>query len=249
MHELPSSLGSESCENAVASLRQARTDLQLEVQRDMRNTMDELTRNNQRFFAQLQHHYQSKLTCSLTAVERNLGQLLETRKDIDTTRQRIQAFSASSAKISSSSESPAAAAVAGQRQHRVTPHAVREGPEGESVFLVEAAVARSGSVTTTVHNDVRGVMPAKPVNDTAGSGSSDDNMGGAIRILEYDASGNADLGLGFGGITTTESAKRGNATRKRGKQGSDDQQQGSKSQKSKTGTATPSSDSESMEIK
>ncbi len=251
MEEQSSSGNSDSCENIVASLRRERDQLQLDVQNDLRTTMEEIARNNNRLSARLHHLFESKTTISLTAVDRNLGHLLETKKDVESTRRRIQRFSACSAQISSS-DSPAAAPSAGPRQHRITPLTVHEGSEGESGFLVDAAVVRSGSATTTVHDplDNRGVMPVKPVSAITDGSPSDESIGGAACKLEYDAAGNADFGFGFSGIMAVEGAKRGNATRKRAKQGGDQQQaHGGKAQKQKTGAASPGSGSESVDTK
>ncbi len=246
MEEQSSSGNTDSCENTVASLRRERDQLQLDVQNDLRTTMDEIARNNNRLSARLHHLFESKMTVSLTAVDRSLDHLLETKKDVESTRRRIQLFSANSAQISSS-DSPVAAPSAGPRQHRITPLSVRGGLEGESGFLVDAAVVRSGSATTAVHDqlDNRGVMPVKP-----DAGPSDESIGGAACKLEYDAAGNADFGFGFSGTMAVEGAKRGNATRKRAKQGVDQQQaQGGKAQKPKTGAASPGSGSESVDTK
>ena len=255
MEELPSSGNTDSIESAMSSLRRERDDLQHDMQQDMRFIMGEMGKLNSRFAAQLQHHYQSKISVTLAAVDKNLGHLLETRKDIETTRRRIQAFSASSAQISS--DSPAAAASGGPRLHRITPHTVREvreGREGESGILADVAAAGSaGSAATNVQDqvDIRGVMPVKSVNAAVDGSLSDEGIGAAACKLEYDAAGNANLGLGQG-FMAVEGAKRGSATRKRAKQGGEDQQQqaqGGKAQKQKAGAAAPTPVAESVDTK
>ena len=261
MEELPSSENSNSIENTVASMRRECDHLQHDMEQDMRYIVDEVGKNNNRFAAQLQSHYQSKTNVSLRSVDSNLSHLLEMRKDIETTRRRIQAFSANSAKISS--DGPASAASGGPRLHKITPHAVREDREGGSGILADAAVVES-AVSVAMNNqdqvDVRGVMSVKSVTATVDGSRTDESIGEAACKLEYDAAGNADLGfgLGFGGIMAVEGAKRGNATRKRAKQGVEDQQQpqqqqgqgqGGKAQKQKTGSATPVPVAEAVDMK
>ena len=109
-------------EEAVADLRRRQTTLQQEIHRDLRSAMEEIEQNNQKLSSNLERFYQAKEKVNIEPLQKRLGQLQETKKNIRDITQKLRNISDITTRISASS-SPSLG------RQRVSPMTVRNNEE------------------------------------------------------------------------------------------------------------------------